>query len=373
MMKNKFDLNKLNEYVNLGKFTVEKHEKEDIYIYGYSQVDSNSYNKIKWDSTNINLRGLIVDSKGNVLSRTFQKFFTFRNYVSEDTVLLSENQVRKIKSNKFRIFEKVDGTFTILYWVNNTPYLATQRSFKSPKAIKATEILHKKYNYTFDKLDRDKTYIFEAIYPETKVLVDYGMEEQLFLLGIIDTKTGVEEELKDIGFPIAKEYTKDFSYLNRLDQIQNLNLPNMEGFVIKFDDGLRIKVKFPWYEKVHKVFNQIIAYKNASFQLEEQLKNMLGIPERKLNKKHVWMHFENGGDLSSIEKFIPDTLFSLGAEEWLKKEHQLYLDYKNKVGNVSNYDFTKENNSFDFDSKIGLPESESVVWNRIKRITETFS
>ncbi|MGG8496981.1 RNA ligase [Tenacibaculum sp. TC6] len=372
LMKNKFEIEKLNQYVKLGKFTVEKHQDDDIYIYGYSQIDSNSHNRIKWDDFNINMRGLIVDSDGNVLSRAFQKFFTYKNYVSEDTILLSENQIQKIKTNNFRIFEKVDGTFTILYWIKDTPYLATQRSFKSPKAKKATEILHKKYKHTFDKLNRKKTYIFEAIYPETRVLVDYGEEEKLYLLGILDTETGNEEELVNIGFPIAKEYTQDFSYIKNIEDIKQLNLPNMEGFVLKYKDGLRIKVKFPWYERAHKVFNQIIAYKNASYQLEEQLKTILNIPKRKLTRKELWEHFENNGTISDIEKNIPDPLYSLGIEEWIKNEYDSFLSFT-KQNNLSDIGSLKNDICFDFDSKIDLPESESVVWNRINRIIMSYS
>lgn len=367
MIKKKYDLNQLNSYTKTGKFTVEKHDKENIYIYGYAQVDLNSNSRFKWDAVNINLRGLIVDADGYVLSRSFQKFFTFKYYLSEKKAFLTDNQIREIPKGKMRIFEKVDGTYTVLYWINDTPYLATQRSFNSPKAKKATEILHNKYSHTFKNLDREKTYIFEAIYPETKVLVDYGNEDKLYLLGIVDTETGKEYELEDIGFPVAKEFTDDLENITNLKELQNLNLPNQEGFVVRYSNGLRVKIKFPWYEKTHKIFNQIIAYKNASFELENQLMQILEVPKRKLNKKWLFEQFKNGVSISEIEKDLPDVYYSLGAENWLINQYEYYKDNSEKIINDA------DDEVFDLDSRINLPESESVVWNRIERLKNRFN
>ena len=371
MIKTKYNLDELNRYVDTGKFTVEKHNSADIYIYGYSQMDSDTSRRIKWNNTNINLRGLIVDSKGNVLSRSFQKFFTFKKYLSKNTIFMTEGQIKTIKSDKMRIFEKVDGTFTVLYWIDNIPYLATQRSFRSPKALKATKILYNKYSHTFDKLDKNKTYIFEAIYHETKVLVDYGNEHKLYLLGIVDTETGKDYELKDIGFPIAKEYTQELQQIKNLDDLKNLNLPNMEGFVIKYGDGLRIKIKFPWYDKTHRVFNQIIAYKNAAFQLEEQLRGFLEIPDNKLTQRKIWTLFEKGIAISEIEKNLPDVFYSLGVEEWLKSQHNEYVKYINKNKTIESKVFDER--PYSFEERIDLPESECVVWNRINRLTNQYN
>jgi len=372
MIKERYDLNLLNQYVKKGKFSVEKHINNDIYIYGYTQMDSETTQRIKWDDINVNLRGLIVDSNGKVLSRAFQKFFTFKSYLSDNTVLLSEQQIHTLGSDEYRIFEKVDGTFTILYWINDKPYLATQRSFKSPKAIKATKILHDKYSNCFSKLDKNKTYIFEAIYPETRVLVNNGEEEKLILIGVLDTKTGKELELEDIGFPKAKEYTEELKFVKDLKELRNLDLPNKEGFVVKYGDGLNIKVKFPWYDRAHRVFNNIIAYKNAAFQLEEQLRNILLLPDNKLTKEKVWNLFEKGLIIREIEKDIPDTFYSLGVQEWLNNQYEDYTKYKDMGNALSDYDFS-EKEIFDVDNRISLPESESVVWNRINRLIEQYN
>ena len=77
----KFNLNQLEQYVKLSKFTSEKHPTEDLHIYGYETRKQG--NAIIWDDINIHLRGLILDNVGNVVQRSFPKFFTFKNYITK--------------------------------------------------------------------------------------------------------------------------------------------------------------------------------------------------------------------------------------------------------------------------------------------------
>ncbi len=365
MEQYRFDLNLLDSYVHSGSFTKEKHELLDIFIYGYGHGHSLKRN-FNWDNTNQNLRGLIVDKDGNVISRPFKKFFTFKKYLSENTILLAEGQTLKIPSEDFRIFEKVDGTMTVLYWVDDKPYLATQRSFKSLKAKKATQILYEKYSHTFDKLRKDRTYIFEAIYDETKVLIDYGCEEKLYLLGVIDNMTGDNLEIEDIGFPMAKEYTKEFSFIKDFRTLESLNLSNMEGLVIVYNNGIRIKIKFPWYNESHILLNKIINYHNGLYNLTQRFKKLQSISEKKLNRKLVLEYYEKGLSNEDIKKNLPDIFYSVGVEEWLNNEYKNYMNNKYDINNF-------ENEVFDVQERLFLAESELTIWNRLKRIQDEFS
>ena len=53
-------------------------------------------------------------------------------------------------------------------------------SFCSDQALKAEEIFHKKY--LIQDVMKECTYCFGIIYPENKIVVDYGEIEDLFLL-----------------------------------------------------------------------------------------------------------------------------------------------------------------------------------------------
>jgi RNA ligase len=130
-----------------------------------------------------------------------------------------------------------------------------QCRFDSPQAIKGSSILQKQFKDSIPLLNQSKTYLFEIIYPENKIIVDYGNQESLTLLAVIDTETGNEEELTNylhLGFPMVTKY--------KVDTIENLkkqNTKNKEGFVLKFKRGLRLKLKFEHYTRSHAIFSNI--------------------------------------------------------------------------------------------------------------------
>jgi RNA ligase len=39
----------------------------------------------------------------------------------------------------------MDGSLGILYWIKDKPFVATRGSFESDQAVKATKILHERY------------------------------------------------------------------------------------------------------------------------------------------------------------------------------------------------------------------------------------
>ena len=80
---------------------------------------------------------------------------------------------------------------------------------------------------------------------------------------------------------------------------------------------------------------------------------------------------EGAQNTSDIEKNLSDVLYSLGAEHWIQEQYKSYKDYINDHKSLDKFDFDKDI-KFDFDSRIGLPESESVIWNRISRLINTY-
>lgn len=253
----KFDLRILEKYVNETTMCCEKHPCGQFYLYGYYS-DHVTKQPTVWDEISKHCRGLILDVYGNIVERPFPKFWTFCQYLSKSMVLLSENRIFKIPSGKFRILEKIDGTMVTLYWRNDKPYLATQRSFTNPKAIESTKLLYEKYSHLFSRLNKSYTYIFEAVYPETKVLIDYGEMRELYLIGVIDKVSGFPLELPDIGFPLCHDYTREYGHITDFNSLVDLNLPNQEGFVVYFQNGEMMKLKFPWYQTAHRVLDSCI-------------------------------------------------------------------------------------------------------------------
>lgn len=265
-----------NDYIN-----VQKHNHADLYIYNYTAKAQ--YDRV-WNEWTLACRGLIMNADYEVVARPFKKFFNWGEV---------ENQV--IPQESFEVYEKMDGSLGILYWIDEIPYIATRGSFKSDQAKLATEMLHTTYATSIPLLDKTKTYLFEIIYPENRIVVDYGNTRALVLLGVIDTKTGEECPLEQIGFEVVKLYDG----INDLYQLKKLEESNREGYVIKFAGGLRLKVKFDEYQRVHQIITRV-------------------------SNINIWEHLKEGNDLTDILDRVPDEFY-----DWVKMtEKQLFDNFK---------------------------------------------
>lgn len=230
----------LQQMISEKLVSVQKHPTAELFIYNYSPKVQ--YDKL-WNEITLQTRGLILDAEMNVVARPFGKFFN-----------LEEHQPNEIPQTSFDVFEKLDGSLGILYWLNDKPYIATRGSFESVQSKKATEILYSKYSDTFIELDRNSTYLFEIIYPENRIVVDYGNVNDLILLTRIDNVTGLDLPIdKSTGFPIVKK----FDGINDLKYLKTLEQDNKEGFVVRFQNGFRVKMKFAEYVRLHRIITGI--------------------------------------------------------------------------------------------------------------------
>jgi len=137
--------------------------------------------------------------------------------------------------------------------------MATRGSFISEQAIKGRELLEK---YNFEKLHTDYTYLFEIIYNENRIVCDYDFED-VVLLGIINTKTGnevnlngsnedirIQNMINNIGLRVVtlyKTWGEDWKTLKK-------EIPSSkEGYVIRFKNGMRMKIKGDEYVRLHRI------------------------------------------------------------------------------------------------------------------------
>ena len=240
---------KLFEYINETEFN-EMVERNLINITYHPTVEgmriicyTRECNSDKiWNDTTEKCRGLIVDKNDDIIARPFKKFYNYEEY---DDPSFIDNLACDFKPE---IYEKLDGSLGILYWIDDVPYIATKGSFTSDQALHATELLHTKYRHVWDKLLRNKTYLFEIIYPGDLHVVTYKDVDDIFLLAVISTNNNFEYPIeihKDI-FPLTKKY-----YLSNWKECRNvIDGNNREGFVVKMGD-FRVKMKYEEYWRLH--------------------------------------------------------------------------------------------------------------------------
>jgi len=209
----------------------------DLRIYTYT--NECAYKK-KWDEVTSNSRGHIYNRKtGERVACAFPKFFNLNE--RRDT------QERNLPwSEGFRIFRKEDGWLGILYRLDGKYRVATRGSFQSVGAKWATKHLQQ-YNLT--DLPDEVTLLFEIICPNTSIVVDYGLREDLILLTAYNRHTGEEYDWdqvnywsKQFGFTLVQSNSQNWLGYCR-GQLKTTPGDQLEGFVIRFNDGFRIKMK----------------------------------------------------------------------------------------------------------------------------------
>jgi RNA ligase len=282
-----FDFELLRELIEKQYIIVQKHPTAALYIYNYTPiVQFERY----WNSVTMACRGLILDGQGTAVARPFPKFFNLEELTAE-----------QIPKEPFDVFEKLDGSLGILYFLDNQAFIASRGSFTSEQAVRANQILQKKYAPILPHLNPEYTYLFEIIYPENRIVVQYGDQEDLVLTAIIETKTGKELPLQ----PFSAKLNMGFTTVAKLEGVKDLRdlkklaLPNKEGFVVRFKSGFRLKVKFEEYVRLHRILTGI-------------------------SSKNIWEYLKTGQSIEPLLADVPDEFY-----DWVHQTlDKLHLHYK---------------------------------------------
>lgn len=217
------------------------------------------YNNM-WNDVEQLCRGLIINHvTGEIVARPFKKFFNWGQHYGQNGEAVA---LPSYSSHLVNVFEKMDGSLGILYRQNGEYKVATRGSFSSEQALFATRFLQE--NYDLSDLPVEYTLLFEIIYPENRVVVDYGDREDLVLLGVVNRFTGKELSFypdvynlaEDFGFTLPTVY-KFNNPTEILEAAGKLVGSENEGYVLLYSDGERYKIKGDDYLYLHKIVTNI--------------------------------------------------------------------------------------------------------------------
>jgi len=262
-------LEKLNEYFEKGLVYKQVHPTLPLTIWNYTEKVQ--YEGL-WDEITLQTRGLVTDDEGNVVARPFKKFFN----IEEKKFTATE---------EFEVYEKMDGSLGILFFYEGKWIVATRGSFTSDQAVKAQEILKSKY--IVESIPKGYTTLFEIIFPENRIVVDYGDEESLVVLGMTSRMSGKEmdyDSLLNVHNESGMSVVKKYDGINDYKQLKEMVKNDQEGFVVKFSNGDRVKVKGVEYLRLHKIMAN-------------------------LSTTAVWEVLSNGGDMENLLKDVPDEFY----------------------------------------------------------------
>jgi RNA ligase len=243
-------LNKLDELVKGGYLRKATSDCGKLVTYNYT--DHCVYEKY-WNEYTLNARGTVYELEtGKVVARAFPKFFNFGE-------LETSKQRNILKQKDFYAFEKMDGSLGVIYFYDGKWRVNTRGSFSSDQAMEGQKMLDSG-KYATHLMDTDFTYLVEIIYPENRIIVDYGNNRELVMLAIIDTQTGKElspgamqQKASALGFKFAEPHGFD-SIEQVMEDSESLGKFE-EGYVVLFNNGERVKFKSKEYLKLAAAIN----------------------------------------------------------------------------------------------------------------------
>jgi RNA ligase len=200
-----------------------------------------------WDDYTMMARGLILDHEAKkVIATPFPKFFNY-----------GERADDKLPNLPFEAYEKVDGSLGIIFQHNGEWRVATKGSFQSAQAVWATNWLCSKNTFP---LIPGATYLAEIVYPENKIVIRYEEQGLIFLGGYYaDGTEMVYDDILDVAFAFDTRAATPKTYQSLLDILDVAKkLPgNDEGFVVRYDNGYRVKIKGAEYCRLHALISEI--------------------------------------------------------------------------------------------------------------------
>ena len=278
----------LDDYTKRGLLFKQTHRSLPLSIWNYTP--NVQFGEL-WDEVTLTCRGLVTDNRGNVVAQPFKKFFNYEELVGKGVI--------PEKGDYVYVQEKMDGSLGILFNYDGEWIMATRGSFTSEQAVMGLEIVKEKY--FLDSWMQEYAYLLEIIYPENRIVVNYGVEKVTFLSAVLNgtykwNSTDDTELHWSTSLMIFKsngihesDVVKTEQHFNFSDELykslKEKNETNKEGFVLRFQPGnFRMKIKFEEYVRLHKIMTN-------------------------LSTTAVWEVLSNGGNMDELLKDVPDEFY----------------------------------------------------------------
>jgi RNA ligase len=262
-----------------------------VYCYNKSAVYDAA-----WTTFTRIARGLVLDTAGRrIVATTFPKFFNY-----------GEGGVTEFP-DEFEVYDKLDGSLVSAFWHDGGWRTATKGEFRTPQARAARTML------PFDRMTPGVTYLSELVGPSNKVVVKYPEDEcRLLSAYAADGREFTRKELESLDFGGMKlvEVLAKASVSDLLAIASELPL-DKEGFVLRFPDGTRLKIKGGEYRRMHALISNLTPLAVWETMLEGDEEAM-----RRELPEEFWNDFDNirgilKGKIEAIKTAVAEE-----AEKW---------------------------------------------------------
>jgi len=226
-------------------------------------------------------RGIAFDRDGHIVSRPLHKFFNVgeKEWLAPDRLLLRDDIVA--------IYDKLDGSMVATAWVDDQLKWRSKKSFNSDVVNLATQLLDRPENGRINAFSREvasagMTAIFELTHPDARIVVAQEQPE-LRLLHVRDNVTGqyvmldaghdVHDLIAGHRIPLVHRFD-GLSLSSAIDSLADMQ--GREGYVVQFANGDMVKIKCPWYLRIHRSLSFLRERDIAWLALNEELDDVKG-------------------------------------------------------------------------------------------------
>lgn len=206
-------------------------------------------------------RGIIFCSEtGKILRRPYHKFFNVGEKQENSNLNLTEEHV---------LLEKLDGSMLVPFYLNGKVVWGTKAGL-TPVAepVQAYVNRNPKYQeFVTQVLAAGYSPIFEWCSRIQKIVLDYP-EDRLILTAIRDIVDGHYAH-----YSVMQAFSEEFDIpvVQKFDSMKDIkdlvahtrDLQDLEGYVIRFDDGHMAKLKCDWYCTIHKALEGLYFEKDV--------------------------------------------------------------------------------------------------------------
>lgn len=219
----------------------------------HNYTERATYDRV-WTAETRRCRGLISDAAtGRIIARPFEKF----SNVDEAGFPESSLSALLLRPGPVEITDKLDGSMVAVWHDDGAWHCSTRGSFTSTQAQAARAWLESRL-FGWNSVLQDFTLLCEWCAPDNRVVLKYNTTD-LVLIGARHVATGTDchhRQLENIG---------TLALLNVVPIVTDTDLETLvsrralttgvEGWVARWPDGYRVKVKTEDYLRLHRLIS----------------------------------------------------------------------------------------------------------------------
>ncbi|MFF3673854.1 AAA family ATPase [Streptomyces sp. NPDC002120] len=294
--------------IDAGYVTRKSHPELPLSIYTYTRTAQ--YERV-WDEVTTRCRGLVADdTTGAIVALPLPKFFNVGEHEA------GMPYAPALPDEPFEVYDKVDGSLAVVFHYAGRWRVASKGSFISAQATWAQRRLDAKDTAA---LRPGTTYLAEILYPQNRIVVDYGDRRDLVLLAAFGPD-GTEVPLAEaaphwegIGSVVTVWPAMPLDELMALTESNTLpggataTGMDAEGFVLRFASGVRAKAKLSEYVRLHKVLTGVT---ERDVWRGHGIQRFAGLPAKQLaqglNCTVAEIEASGGKPLDALLEQVPD-------------------------------------------------------------------